>query len=323
MILFVTGQYAGAQYIHTLIKKWSCYGSPKWRLVATSSSCEYWDKCGVSYETINPESDNAIFSYLDLIKPSLIVVSTSANVLLEYLFITEAKKKNISTASFIDIWSNYRARFQYEGKELYPDHVLTIDDRCAEEMVSTGIPGNIIKIIGQPYLEEVATSIPALGGSVLIVSQPISKHYKQSLGYDENIFWNVCLKSIEELNIQNIYATRHPAEEIDIAPPAVKGVTWAVGKGVADVAACHTVLGMFSMQMIVGYLWGRKVASIQPGSSKDDFSPLSRWGLIPKFENSDEIVEFLNEENNINYDHKFRECFMGSVERLEKFCIGN
>ncbi len=49
-----------------------------------------------------------------------------------------------------------------------------------------------------------------------------------------------------------------------------------------NVVNSHTVIRMFSMQMIVGYLWGRKVASIQPDLSENDRSPLSRWGFIPQ-----------------------------------------
>ena len=52
MILFVTGQYASAQYIHPLLKKWSSLNSPKWHLVATGASSKYWDDANVNYNLI-------------------------------------------------------------------------------------------------------------------------------------------------------------------------------------------------------------------------------------------------------------------------------
>ena len=44
MILFVTGQYAGAQYIYPLIKKWAINKTIKWNLIARGASCKYWDE---------------------------------------------------------------------------------------------------------------------------------------------------------------------------------------------------------------------------------------------------------------------------------------
>lgn len=321
MILFVTGQYAGAQYIHPLLQKWGANDSPKWQLVATSTSCKYWDEWKVPYEYMTEESADKISSYLGKIKPSLVVVSASANVVLEYLFIIEARKKKLPTASYIDVWNNYRSRFQFKEEKIYPDNVLAIDARCEEEMIADEIPEDIIKVIGQPYLEEVATKEPALGNHLLIASQPIRKHRKLSLGYDEAIFWNICLKAIEKLDLDHVYATRHPDEEFDITQPTINGVTWAIGKGLDDVANSHTVLGMFSMQMIIGYLWGRKVASIQPGLCENDPSPLSRWGLIPKLDDVEDVVAFINEPFTHNNNIELKANLMGSTNRLESFCL--
>ena len=321
MILFVTGQYAGAQYIHPLLEKWSGIYTTRWQLVATSSSCKYWDECGVSYTNYKETSSDTISLFLDTIKPTLVVISASATVELEYIFTIEAKKKNIPTASYIDIWTNYSARFQYKDRPIYPDHVLAIDDRCAEELTAEGVPENIIKIIGQPYLEKVAADDPVLGNNLLIVSQPIRKYYKNDFGYDETEFLNLCLNAVEKLGLNHVHITRHPDDvgyELESIP---SDVTCTIGKGIVDVAKSHTVLGMFSMQMIVGYLWGRKVISIQPGLCKNDPSPLSRWGLIPRLDKVEDIVTLINEPN-VNNNMELKDNLKGSVERLELFCLG-
>ncbi len=321
MILFVTGQYAGAQYIHPLLERWSKIDSPNWQLVATGTSCKYWDEKGISYYDFCESSSESVPHLLDLVKPSLVVVSTSASIILEYVFIIEAMKKKIPTASYIDIWNNYRDRFQYDRETIFPDYVLAIDDRCASEMIAEGIPEDIVKVIGQPYLENVVLEMPAIGNHLLITSQPIRKYRKHSLGYDETIFCDVCIKAVEQLNIDQVYISRHPDEQTVLEKKNIKGVIWTVGKGVDDVASSHTVLGMYSMQMIIAYLWGRKVASIQPGLCGVDPSPLSRWGLIPKLDDVEDVVSFISKPKNNIQNIDLKENLLGSTERIEKFCL--
>ena len=322
MILFVTGQYASGQYLHPLLKLWEGKVSNEWELVATGPSCGYWDKFGVPYKTIKDNSPMTVASYIKSLKPSVIMVSASANIDLEHVFITEARKALVPSACFIDTWINYRPRFQYQGKLLLPDHVLAIDDRCADELVADRIPEKVIHIVGQPYLEEVAFTVPALGPNTLLVSQPISKNQWRNLGYDEKDFYKVCIKAVNKLGMSNIYGTRHPDESVNAHMPDSSSVVWVEGKDALDVASSHTLLGMFSMQMIIGYLWGRKVASVQPKLNMDDPSPLSRWGLIPRLEKVEEIIDFINERDVKVCDEGFKNNLAGSLDRFESFCLG-
>lgn len=321
MILFVTGQFAAAQYVHPLLQHWEGKTSDVWQLVAIGSSCKYWNDCQIPYTYFEDQSPTAVASYLELHKPSLVVVSASATEELEYIFVLEAKSKGIESACFIDMWTNYRARFQYNGKAIFPDHVLAIDDRCADEMVAKGIPGKIICIIGQPYLEKVITNTPPLGDNLLIVSQPIRKYRGKSLGYDETDFKMVCLKAVEKLAIYNVYVTRHPDEvEPENKTNRSSGIIGGSGQGLLDVAHCHTVLGMYSMQMIIGYLWGRKVASVQPGLCAEDPSPLSRWGLIPRLKQVEDLVEFIQKDDEVKGQEIIKDSLVGSLNRFEAFC---
>ena len=107
-------------------------------------------------------------------------------------------------------------------------------------------------------------------------------------------------------------------------------VPYIKGRGYIDIVNSHTVLGIFSMQMIVGYLCGRKVVTIQPKSLKVDPSPLSRWGLVPILKNVDEVVEFFARKNiktkNFKFKKQLKDRFdqlgiSGSVERFQKFLI--
>jgi hypothetical protein len=322
MILFVTGQYAGAQYIAPLIKRWKNDNQdfPEYKIVAISSSIKYWKQNCINFD--NPKGENIRFveSYLEKTKPSLIVLSASAVEEVEYIFILQAKQLGIRTINFIDTWTNYKNRYIYKGKEVYPDIILSIDDKCTEEMIRAGIPANLIKEVGQPYLEEVCKKIPPLGSKILLPIQPIKKSNGNSFGYDEEDFLKLSLDAIKRTGkINQVYITTHPDSNVIAFDKEV--VKYGAGNGVYDIKNAYIVLGMYSTQMIIGYLWGRKVASIQPGLRANDPSPLSRWGLVPRIKNSNQLYDFIQEaENNNSGRDKILDNIFGSLERFDKIC---
>jgi hypothetical protein len=167
-----------------------------------------------------------------------------------------------------------------------------------------------------------------LGPNILLAGQPIKKYFGNILGYDETDFKKICLKAIKKTNYHNILNTKHP-EEISFETKKNFETSSRKGRGYKDVAESHTVLGMFSMQMIIGYLWGRKVASIQPKFLKNYHSPLSRWGLIPVLKNADEVAEFIIQKKNCKkYKHEKlpkdrldKLGVPGSIKRFHKFLI--
>lgn len=329
MILFISGQYAGAQYLHPILEKWSVakFKTKKWNLIATGTSCNYWRQTKIDFNEISEYSYNKVSTYIDLVKPKLIITSASSNIDLEYFFILVAKKKSIPVISFIDIWSNYLPRFKYKEELIFPDFVFAIDNRCKKEMIEEGIPKNLIKIIGQPYLESIVKNIQPLGNKILFASQPVKKYYENKLGYNENNFWEICSKVIKKIGKENILCTIHPDEQLDKLKNSLF-FPLKNGRGFKDILDSHTVLGMFSMQIIVGYLWGRKVASIIPDNQKFNQSPLSRWNLIPTLNNPDKIIEFVNKKEDLTNKHRFKEILLdrhkelgilGSIKRFELF----
>jgi len=162
MILFVTAQYAGAQYIHPLIKRWvNNKSNIKYKVIATAGSVKYWKECGVRYSSFNNWSPSYTDTYLKKNKVRLILLSASSSSL-ESLFILSARLFGIRTISFIDMWVNYKNRFLYNNNLVYPDTILSINDTCSKEMIDDGMPKKIIKKIGQPYLEGICKNIPPL-----------------------------------------------------------------------------------------------------------------------------------------------------------------
>ncbi len=328
MILFVSGQYAGAQYIHPLIKKWSNKNKIEWNIIAAGASCKYWKETNVKHTCINKISHSIVSNYLEYLKPTLVITSTSINYDFEAVFIIEAKKKSIPTASFIDFWSNYLNRFKYGGDLVFPDNIFAIDHRSVIEMTTEGVPENLIKMIGQPYFEEVQNNIVERGDKLLLTSQPLKKYNDNKLGYDESDFWDICFQAIHKTNVKKVLCTHHP-EELYRDFKKDKNIVIYKGRGIQDIVDSHTVIGISSTQMILGYLWGRKVASIQPKILKKDLFPLSRWGLVPRLETVSEVIEFLKKDDlfeSIKSSKKFNEetdefRLNGSIDRLELFCL--
>ena len=327
MILFICGQFSGAQYIYPILYKWSCEKMFQWNVVASGFSCDYLKQKNIRFKEIKKNSTIEVSRYIDFIKPRLIITSSSINIDIEHLFILEGKKKSIPTASFIDIWTNYKNRFDYKGEFIFPDNILAIDNRCKEEMIKDGIPDNIIKIIGQPYLDFIAKKIPPLGKNILLAGQPIKKYFGKSFGFDETDLRKIFLKTINKAKISKILNTIHPEEKFDKKDEKFN-IFFQKGKGITDVIDSHTVLGVFSMQMIIGYLWGRKVASIQPNILENDPSPLSRWKLIPLLRNVDEIIKFLetgdlkinHEQSKLLLKERFNKLgIKDSIKRFENF----
>lgn len=322
MIIFVTGQYAGAQYLYPLIKKWqSQYGNhPKYKIVATGASVNFWQQFDVDYITIEGGHRYSVDDYLDELSPRLIILSASGSEELEHLFILSAKSKKITTASFIDTWTNYKNRFIYNNQDLYPDIIISIDEKCTEEMIMDGIPSEIIQEIGQPYLEDVCQNIPLLGNDILVPLQPINRTRGTNLGYDENDFFQIIIDMMDISGAcEKIHVTSHPSDISNLPNQELIDV----GQGIEDVKNAHTVIGMFSMQMIIGYLWGRKVASVQPNLKASDPSPLSRWGIVPRIKDSEELIKFINSPisiSSVSRRDELIKILYGSIDRLDQFC---
>lgn len=75
---------------------------------------------------------------------------------MERLFIKAAKSCGVYSIAIVDHWCYYRRRFSMDdGKTLdcLPDTICAIDSVSKQEMVDAGIPENLIKVTGSPYLE--------------------------------------------------------------------------------------------------------------------------------------------------------------------------
>jgi len=336
MILFVVDQIAGAEYIYPLLCRWRERGFVDWRVVCSAVSARFFEKRSIDYlELSNPETSD-VERLLDEYHPSNAVLSSSGASLLEEYFLNELRKRGVPSCQFIDNWVNYAVRYEKKNSEgeihrVYPDRILTLDDKAKEEMISANIPSDIIEIVGQPYFEHCMCSpengVVKVFDSTLLVTQPISRHYGRSLGYDEKLFVSACLETWKRLNNDwsKMNVLVHPSEDIESYAELVSDYTDEVK--LLRMSECNLrryslVIGMFSSMMIQSVLAGIDTVSFQPGACGDDMSFLSRYGYINRIVTQDGLYDYLSNyvgSDAADFDKydELRSSLKGSCDRFE------
>ena len=154
----------------------------------------------------------------------LVMTSTSWESSIEIEFINLAKSLGIRTISYIDHWVNYRERFHYPeegwGHNL-PDEIWG-HDAHSTKMLKDFFPQLKISNAGNSFLDhqiEISQTdkISEQKNSFLFLTEPISHHLGNKLGYDEfdslDLFFSkICFLSGEEPFTVTLRA--HPSEKM-------------------------------------------------------------------------------------------------------------
>jgi hypothetical protein len=158
---------------------------------------------------------------------------------------------------------------------------------------------------------------------VLVASQPIGKLYGRSLGYTEIDFVSLCLKALSRaMPAIPVTVTLHPEEKpLDLQMIRDMDVEVRRGKGAADVFESGMTMGMSSTIMVLAYLAGRRVVSVQPGLRGPDHCPLSRWGLIPRAGDLTSLIQAMKAPWDKKPQYPLARALEGSLDRLERACM--
>lgn len=116
-----------------------------------------------------------------------------------------AREANIPVVSILDIWGNYRARYEQE-----PDYIICLDELSKIDLMYEGISPSKIIPLGNPHFDRLAQYIGfypvAAPFNVVFFSQPI----KQS---QEALYYLLCLKDAYPDLFKHLYITPHPRED--------------------------------------------------------------------------------------------------------------
>jgi len=86
-------------------------------------------------------------------KPDFVFTGTSYSSKIELNYISKANEKNIPSFSFIDHWTAIRKRFDNNGTEVFPGHILVIDEHAKQQGIVLGIDESKLIITGNPYYD--------------------------------------------------------------------------------------------------------------------------------------------------------------------------
>ena len=304
MILFVVDQIAGAEYVLPLIG--GPLRSADWSIIASPVSSSLLSREGVPHQVVEEPTFQDAESWIRTIGPTKALVSASVRSKLEKSFVQALRMSEIPCFQFIDMWINYRRRFESLDDPLlmvYPDSILTLDSRARSQMESEGIPASLIQVVGQPALEVLLKKYSpdeagkmTRGEKILIATQPVHKYYGKSLGYDESDFIQSSLEALQlaAVHWRQIDICVHPAESTETYRGLAKQFSNEIAilhNPILQMDRYRIVLGMFSSLLVHGILSGSSAASVQPGAPAADMCPLPN---IPRFHRAKELAEWIN-----------------------------
>lgn len=241
--------------------------------------------------------EKLLFEYGDF----TLITGTSWNSDIEIKAIIAAKKYNLNTIAILDYWSNYKSRFYYEGSFIFPDNIFVMDEHAKNEAIEDGIPSNIIRIVGQPYLDKFINKekkVSRKRTGFLFISQPLHKLYDVSLGYNEYLVMEDLLK-IAEITKNQLYIKFHPKDDKNFIS-MYKKYSIEENKSIFD--SFELIIGMSSMMLLELSLLGENVVSYQPNLIGQDLCITNRLKITKGIYCFKDLFDFVNSKQYRNKD---------------------
>jgi len=182
--------------------------------------------------------NNEIFK---IYKPDYVFTGTSYTSKIELIFISQAKKLNIKTYTFIDHYSRYTDRFNFNGEYVFPDVIFLTDNKAKKIAYKAGlnfhskifISGNFF----HKYLKEWRPQISKKSllsdfkikgdqNIILFAPDPLSNiNGKKTLLFDETDVWIDLSKAFNKLSFESeplLIIKFHPNQNINYLKKIVK-----------------------------------------------------------------------------------------------------
>ena len=308
-LLFVVAQVGTAAYLEPLWRRW--LDRPpvlEWCVVASESVRARITANGLTNLPLQSETTEFRADR---------VVASASNSALEESALGRAASARI--ARIVDTWYGYRRRLiGHHGDLMLPDHVLVIDREARRHAIDEGLPADRITVVGHPAWEQVAP-LPAVGRDrVLFVSQPVQRHFGDTLGYNERTTWKLFHETARRhpALVTEIHFAAHPEDDMPV--PQEPDVT-VVPDGRAALAEVGTVVGMYSSLLIDAALAGRHVVGLQPGANGTGLRAVGPNGMVPLARTVEGLVAALSaappETDGLRRELK------DSCRRLEEFVL--
>lgn len=269
--------------------------------------------CEVIFYCVGPASKldeefattkDAVFQQVDcLLKTqqlAALVTGTSWGDDFELQLLAKANLNNILTIAILDYWSNYKSRFAYAGGYVYPKYYLVMDELARKEALEDGVPKDIIEVMGHPGLQKYLEikldklKVKALETkNCLLLSQPLSLLYGETLGYTEDMFLQDCIEVLKVLG-KKFAIKFHPKDREDVK---TKYSFYQVQGNLEDLLNDYDiVIGMNSMALLHAHLYGKYIISYQPNLLKTDLCITNKLGITNVITSKIELEKFVSTE---------------------------
>lgn len=257
------------------------------------------------------------------------IISTAALSFLEIKVLKFLKSKNIKTYSFSDNWTNFKDRYTYKSKTIYPDKIFLIDRIAKKRSLNENIPSNKLLITGSPYIEKsiifnknnIKKSEEII--NILFISEPLVNFPKTNLYSNFYTEFEVVTGLLSELkrikekyNLNYILKYKqHPySDKVD------KSIIKELKKSNIKIIKNETlsqsikkfdiIIGMKSFGLIEAAMQGKITISIQPIQKKyDNFVGNIKKIVIP-------IYDFKKIHNYLNF--KIPKSKLDNLKKMKK-----
>ena len=260
----------------------------------------------------------------------LAISGTSLGNSVDKKIIRFAKKNNIYCISVIEHWTNFKNRFYYKNKYLFPDIIFVNDKIAYKSAIKSGIPKNKLSIMGNLYLENLsknkkrkklspwATKLIKNNKRIFIfISEDICKDkrlLRYEYKYDEFQTLDLIKKNLETDDLLIIKC--HPDEKIDKFNK-YKSKKIIVKKKINFndlIYMPNKIIGMKSMLLLEIAIFRKDVISFRPIVDKPFIG--EKFGATRLVRKN--FKKNINKKI-INKSIFFKKSFQGSNQRVKNF----
>lgn len=247
-----------------------------------------------------------------------------------------AKKSNIKCISIIEHWYWYIKRFEDDGEINLPDYVIVNDKLAEKQAIKEGIPKDIIKSLGNPYLESLSKKkekfsllnkdlirnkygVPIDKKTICFISESLSnlnEKNKEFIGYDEFRILDDLIKNYLTNN-EFLIIKLHPEEKKDKYKKYEKDNIICIDDCDLSelIIISDHVVGMHSMLLLELSIFRSDIISIRPSSNMKFIG--QELEIVVSVSNVDELKYVINSKKKSK--NNFDKFFYDSEKRIVRF----
>jgi len=233
--------------------------------------------------------------------PKYILSGTSYTSKIELRFISEAKKLNIDTYSYIDHYTNYKERFILENQYIFPKNIILIDKIAEKIAIKTKLSAHSnLLVINNFYHDFLRNWVPKTKRENFLKNQqiksdekiivfapdPVSNvNGKEKYLFDENDIWNDLADVLRKINSDKliVIVKFHPNQNKDTLIKTInnsnykKVIFFDQNNSIDLLYHSDIIVGMFSSILVEANILNTKI--FRHFSKKTLYDPLLKLNI--------------------------------------------